>query len=310
MGELIRNAWLGWLNYTDKGKAAALFLAVLLFLWLGKYREYKRLLLYTTCMAVLCIFPPTAAILMLYQTRFYDYQWIWSMVPVTLMIAWGGVIFLTGIWENYRKKGIFRPACMTFFVLALLLLCGNMGNQEWQSERTWQQPQIERALEAVLRGENLGGTEGNGDSQDICLLAPREIVEAARAYSGEIGLFYGRNMWDAALNAYSYDVYDKDVQEIYQWMCMLEDGNEQLVSGNEEAGNEQLMGSNQEAANEQSMNRGGEAENQKILQKALDKGVNRILLPESAGGETVSDIERILDVQAQKLDGYYLICIN
>ena len=46
MTELMKNAWLGWLDFTTGGKLAALFLAALVYLWLtGKWKEHRTLFL-------------------------------------------------------------------------------------------------------------------------------------------------------------------------------------------------------------------------------------------------------------------------
>ena len=77
MAELLRNAWQGWFRVTDEGKLMALFMGSLLFLWIGYEREkQKQLLRYGIMMAICCVLPVTAVILMLYQTKFYDYEWI------------------------------------------------------------------------------------------------------------------------------------------------------------------------------------------------------------------------------------------
>ena len=132
MRELLRNAWLGWQNYTDDGKLAALLLAALLFLWLrNKKVSQKGFLSYAVLMTACCIFPVTAVLLMLYQTKFYDYQWIWSLVPVTPVIAWGITEFLTeeavvkgeSAGKGPKKEGSYfplRPAC---FLPSQLCLC-------------------------------------------------------------------------------------------------------------------------------------------------------------------------------------------
>ena len=90
--------------------------------------------------------------------------------------------------------------------------------------------------------------------QTVCLWAPREILETARmqpvavtwmqpvetvgiesvAVAGQLPeLLYGRNMWDAALNAYTYDVYPEEVQQLYCWM---EAFSEKARIGRDEAG--------------------------------------------------------------------------
>ena len=90
MQELVRNAVNGWYRYTDSGKYPVLFLAALVLLWFlsGKLVKEKRMLLvYATAVAALAVCPLTAVLLMIYQTKFYDYEWIWSAVPLLPVIA-------------------------------------------------------------------------------------------------------------------------------------------------------------------------------------------------------------------------------
>ena len=76
------DAWLGWKSFISNGKLAALLLAALIFLWYNRKQVERKLLVYTSVMAVCCILPVTAVVLMGYQTKFYDYEWIWSLVPL------------------------------------------------------------------------------------------------------------------------------------------------------------------------------------------------------------------------------------
>ncbi len=100
MGELLGNAWRGWLEYEESNKLIVLFLLVLLLFWLLELgeRQHRRIFGYCAAMGVLCVCPVTAVILMRYQTLFYDYRWIWAFVPCTAMIACGGVLLLDRLW--------------------------------------------------------------------------------------------------------------------------------------------------------------------------------------------------------------------
>ena len=139
MTELLRNAWMGWQDYTEDGKLVALLLAVLLFLWLtGKGKKQGTLVLYSSLAVFCCILPVPAVFLMLYQTKFYDYEWIWSLVPLTGMTAYGITVFLTEYGtEAGREKG-HRNIAVPFLLLAAILLSGDMGNtaEEWDRQRT------------------------------------------------------------------------------------------------------------------------------------------------------------------------------
>ena len=54
--------------------------------------------------------PVTAVGLMLYQTKFYDYEWVWSIVPLTAMTGFAVTVFVTDILKEFiggdRKKQI------------------------------------------------------------------------------------------------------------------------------------------------------------------------------------------------------------
>lgn len=317
MWELVISAWKGWLEYTTKGKFAALLLAVLLFLWLRQKKEQKLLLFYTSLMAVLCIFPVSGGLLMLYQTKFYDYQWIWALVPVTLMIAFGATVFLTEYWENYGKKGRLDKAVVTLMVLAAILLCGSVGNSQWEEEAVL--TKSERTAEILEELKTFG--EGG----EICLWAPEEIMEYARAVDGDVKLLYGRNMWDKGLNAYSYDSYGEEQVDCYLWMTAAEDNGEleavleqAVEEGKVEADGADMV---QQAAEEGKSEADGTAVAQqaggKRLLSGIDcartaagLGVNRILLPANMREEAVRQIETALGVQARELDGYYLFVLR
>lgn len=304
MRELVQNAWLGWQQYTDQGKIAALLLAVLLFLWLGKHRKQRTLFWYTACVTGLCICPLTAALLMAYQTRFYNYEWVWSLVPVTPVIAYGGTVFLAQIWENYEKgriagrTGVWKPVLLTACCIGVLFLCGSMGKPDWQKtgerlgDQDWEESQpeekkqkIRAALDVALEGKDT-----------ICLWAPVEVMDEARRYSGRILLPYGRNLWDNGLNAYSYENCGEDLQAMYRWMCDTEAiWPEELFAEYARPTEEEKARWQQEAG-----------EN---LEAALENGVDRILIPGYLDQEYITKLEEILGIQGQEIDGYYLFCL-
>lgn len=216
MWELMERAWNGWKSYTDGGKLAALVIAAVIYLLLGFKSKGPRgrLTIYAGIMILVCICPVTAAVMMQYQTAFYDYQWIWSMVPVTAVIALGGTIFLTEQWKSgngWRSWGY--NLIVTAVSVAILLLCGGLGkgsvdHLQAETDRVHGQAVLNRVQQQC--------------DKDVCLWAPADILEYARL-DGEMELLYGRNMWDVALNAYSYDTYSAEEVELYQWMERLDD---------------------------------------------------------------------------------------
>lgn len=279
MTELLKNAWLGWIRFTDGGKLAAVLLSALLFLWLsGRWKSRKALFSYTVLTVLLCIVPATAAVLMLYQTRFYDYEWIWSLVPMTVTAAWGITEFLDGQWKNFSPSRWRQGLPVTLLLLAVLLLCGGPG--ENSAARKAQAADRKRAGEVV--SQVLEGREG-----DVCLWAPREILEQARRQSGSLKLLYGRNMWEESLNAYTYDTYSREIRELYLWMENVGPAGTALVEDTQ-WGTLMLDGESCMAA-------------------AARAGVNCVLLPGSLDLDVAETLAGILGGRAVRLDAYYLL---
>ena len=197
MGELLKNALLGWQAYITPGKLPVLLAVELLFCWLtGRKLGQKALVCYMGAMACVCVFPVTAVLLMVYQTKFYDYQWIWSTVPLTVVTAYGAVEILGSISEPWKRENLKKSIPGVFVLLAILFLCSGFGQEPVNpGEEIRERNRAEKVL-AELPAE-----------KGILLWAPADILEYARAEDSSVILLYGRNMWDKWLDAYSYDTY-------------------------------------------------------------------------------------------------------
>lgn len=277
MRELMGNAWRGWLEFTDQGKLCALLLASLVFLWVYyKRADQKNLLIYTSVMTGFCILPVTAAALMMYQTKFYDYQWIWSLVPMTLVTAEAATVLLAKCWPDFPGSGWKKGLPAALFLLGILGLSAGLGIRAGNSGNAWNQEA--EAEERLWAEETLEQVRNRFREGEICLWAPREIMEYARETDSQIRLLYGRNMWDPSLNAFSYDTFYQQEVSLAVWMSNVPE------TGGSEGGAD-------------------------CAQAVLEAGVNCILLPEEAEEETVSCFEKILGVRAEKIPGYYLLVV-
>lgn len=294
MMELLGNAWIGWGDYITEGKLAALFIVALLYFWFYKKNESKKILvLYATIASVCCIFPVTAAVLMTYQTKFYDYEWIWSMVPLTAVIAYGMTVFLTDFYKSGKYKKSTGIA-VAGICLAAILLCGSMGASKADSDSVYMKvlyPHGSDEKEDVLRRQAYDIVEElqelAGD-EELILWAPIEVMEYAREVDASIRLLYGRNMWDISLNGYSYDTYDEAICNMFLWMELLNPDSdaESLLS---------LMGADEIPSTEV------------CIQKALETGVNCVLLPGGTDGETVQTVAGIFGGEVQQIEEYWVI---
>ncbi len=324
MTEWIRNAWLGWQNYTQNGKLVALLLASLLlfwFVWVDLRKKHHTLVVYTTIAVICCICPLTAALLMAYQTKFYDYQWIWGIVPMTIVIALAGTCFWEEVEKKIRKSKTTGRTLVGVAVLliALVYLSGRMAYRMWDTKEVAQnRAQAEAVIEVITE---------EGRKKDVFLWAPKEIMEYARALDGNICLPYGRNMWDGALNGYSYDIYGEPERLLYAWMCNAEEtgtgtilasdtsNNRTVITGTGITGEEQTEEQTEAQTEEQTKEQTEEVRSRIVdgkdcLELAKELGVNTILLPDKLQPDSLAEIEVYLGMSAETLEGYYLFRIG
>ncbi|MDR0948710.1 MAG: hypothetical protein LBM69_04240 [Lachnospiraceae bacterium] len=286
MSELCTQAWKGFLAYTQSGKYAVLFLCVLLYWWFGVSQRSQKgniFATYATLTAIGVIFPPTAVGFMIYQTPFYNYRWIFGLVPITAMIAGGAVAFYTPY--RFSKESIAKIALYVCMGAAMVVLCGTAGRVRTQ------------AVDDALLSENAQETRvlvdelrKAGDTETICLLAPQEIMEWVRIIDSQITMPYGRNLWQPETNGYSYDVVREGADELYAWMV--------------QACKDDVVWEEKSAY--------------EALTIAITLGMNRLLLPDTIGEEFA---EHIRDFYCELFDeqdgctfsapkGYYLFVIH
>ncbi len=161
-----------------------------------------RLLSYTLIMVGLLVCPFSAMCILVYQTGYYDYEWAWSLVPVTAVIAYGSTLFV----EKCRERVKFFGS--VFLVASVFFLCGNQGTIQ-----TLSQAEVEAASDIHSILQCLEQEPG-----EKVIWAPKAIMQQARRKDGSILLVYGRDMWDAKAGAYDYEAYDATLTEAYLWL--------------------------------------------------------------------------------------------
>lgn len=285
MKELLGYAWLSWQQFTAAGKLMAILPAALLYLWMSGKQDRKRenatLLSYTLVMAVCCILPVTAPLLMLYQTRFYDYLWVWSLVPVTAVAAWAGTELLHQCWKGFQWSQWRRGIPVSLLLLAVLALCSGMGNIGFdRTEESQRRTEAKQVLTGLIE-------QTEGGLEDILLWAPREVIEYAREFDGTFMLLYGRNMWDASLGAYSYDAYSLEVQNLYLWMENVDESGLAVVDDPVQ-GEVILQGKD-------------------CIASAVNLGVDCILLPSRIEVKEAEALARIMGGSAVLQGDYYVL---
>lgn len=302
----------------------ALFLVGLLYLWLHRKQENQEAFLrYGTVAALCCILPVTAVPLMLYQTRFYDYEWSWSIVPVTALTAYAGTRVMAEYWQGFRREAWRKGLPVTAGLLAVALLCGawNSSGVDRDGEKAWKE-QTESVLEAIRAGTEeasgnagtVAGTEGSsggagivagteglsGDAAavdgGVCIWAPHKVMEYARRLDGSILLPYGRNMWEESLDAYSYDTYSEALEKMYQWMGVVEE----TCTEDDFDFTEIILGKMEE----QQLSTG------ECLNTARQAGVDVLILPENMNRMLLNEVINVTGIQPEQSSGYYFFYLT
>ena len=228
MAELFKRVQEGYTQYITYGKYLVLVFAALIYLWNQKKEKTKPLLLYGICSLFLVIFAPTAMALVKYQTYYYDYPWLFGLVPVTALIAWGAVCFLIECRKTATesKSGKRIGILSIVLLLGVLFLSGNMTGSVNGKKRTANEAeQALQSTEEILRFVH----EKSANADNICIWGPKEALEYMRAVDPSVTLLYGRTMWEPSLGGYTYDTYSEEQNALYQWM-------EDLVQDAENAG--------------------------------------------------------------------------
>lgn len=192
-------------------KMVVLLLAVFFFFWLKTKKNVSekgnKLLVFSLVVSVLLLCPLTAVVGVIYQTAFYDYEWLWSMVPLTIVISYAAVlVYDTKAGQgNWKKKA---PLVLVF--LLLLFWCGNQGALKTVDAEEAERQEKASSIVAVLKQEAL--------EESLVLWAPRSLMQETRRRTGAVKLAYGRDMWEAKAGAYDYEAYSDTLIAAYEWM--------------------------------------------------------------------------------------------
>ena len=189
-------------------------------------------------------------------------------------------------WPGFRISEWKKGVPVVALLLAVLLFCSGMGKTNVDKNNSEAERKAAENVLMQIRTEM--------QEEEICLWAPKAILEYARETDASIKLLYGRNMWDEWLNAYSYDVYREDMVSLYRWM-------EELTL----AGQEQVETADADMAKE--MSTAGEPGPIDRVRMALEAGTNCILLPENVDEGVVKGLESTFHLRVLNIEGYFLL---
>lgn len=266
-----------------QNKIVVLLLAILLLLWLGDTKtvnaKANRMLVYSVVLTCLLLCPFTAVIAVIYQGAFYDYEWVWSMVPVIGGIAYGCVWLCE---EKIQNLGV-KKWCWYIVFLVLLFLAGNQGKIKTVSEQEIQMRTEAEQVVSILHAQ--------AGQEKIMLWAPKDIMQETRRLTGEILLVYGKDMWDPKAGAYDYEAYSPEYVRAYEWMEKVTILSLESTEESEEALYESY--NVKEHFDE-------------VFQTMLAAGVNGIILPVSTSENLEEEIMQKLDMPEMSVEKFYL----
>lgn len=270
--EQLKSAAAGWSYYIQNGKYPVLLLAILIYLWYQskgtKNSKVRWLLGFATLSTVLVILPVTSSLLMRYQTPFYDYGWLWALVPITLVIAYGGTHIYNTCYAKYWKGKPFKITAGIALGLAVLILSGNLSGNLWVEEKNaYYKAEADITVDYLTQ---------NGNNTNILLWAPQEVMENVRILNGNVRILYGRDMWEESLRGYTYDTYEPEIYALYQWMESITEGNISSIEAVEAC-----------------------------LEVARNYGVNTILLPNTVSDEVLNCFKD-WSYEMEEYRGYYI----
>lgn len=258
----------GFESFIAEYKYLALVIGIV-FYSLIQWKKYRKtsaqqMHLFCVCMIVAIIFPLTGVMLQLYLTRFYDYPWIWSCVPLTAVIAWGIITIIFEEIPNVLRKEEKDPTkkrlrickiCGLCAATAILFMCGNQGRLRMPDEQFLQDSETAEEILEYLEAEVL--------SEEHVIWGKAGVMQFLRSHSGEVLLFYGRDMWDAKAGAYDYEDYIREETSCYEWMETVSSPHNLYLLEVEQAPEEVLVAISTE----------------KYVKMACDRDVDIIILP-------------------------------
>lgn len=271
----IFSSYANWLEFNTQSKLLGVLAVALLFLWLGgDYKKHEGFFWLTGLSFALCLFPPTAYLLQLYQSLIYHGAWIYTLIPVIPMIGYAVVTFILEYTSDRQRKHLEKWAVVAA-VLAILVL--SVGNTKEDFVEENHNRQMKLTAEILDAAQELAGMSG---LENLVLWAPEEILQYARIVKPEVALYYGRDMWEKGLEYFTDDRYTSECRQDYEWM----------------KNNADIYAVRQES----------DYQGARRIHNALKGGVNCVILPVQSDVKIIRSIEIRFFKKAVQVEDYYI----
>lgn len=195
-------------SYGSANRLLAVGIAILLYEIFAQQR-LTAFMKYVLTALLLVICPVTAVILSGILPQGCNRELLWTLVPVTALVAYAGVCFLWDMVPALSGSGK-RSLLAVPLVLGVLFLLGNQGRgQQVSAEEAEKRACYREVAECLL--------------EDSVLWGPAELMQWVRANRADVKLPYGKDMWDSAAAAYDGDAYTAELTAAYEWMQQVEE---------------------------------------------------------------------------------------
>lgn len=169
------------------------------------------IVIYCIVASLMLMIPFTAMILRKFQTVFFQYEYLWALVPVVPVTAYLLVELYVSNIGKIKKATLI--AC-SLFIAAILLISGNRKTDDDRIDLDYSLQNYEKSVAVMEYLSNEADARGNNG---FTILAPAELTEYIHIYCSNVKTLYGKDMWAGELAPYNYTVYPEDVNKLYSW---------------------------------------------------------------------------------------------
>ena len=211
------NKWMSGLT-SFKESQGLLWIFVLLILsalWQKGDRRQRKLVVFSLLMGACILFPLTAVALLKGYTPFYDWLDLQLLLPLVLLLAWGGTELVCRM-QNMEIPGLhlkgIAQTIISLLCVTVLLLAGTVFHgfdRRAEADRNGVPIQVAEILEPLYK---------MFADEPLVLAAPSEILMYIRLYEANWEPLYGRDLWSPKAASYINSGYDIE----YEYYELLE----------------------------------------------------------------------------------------
>jgi len=180
-------------QYVGNGMYFLLFLIAIIYIYITERKSpSKTLLCYYPLVALLVIFNPFIASIIIKNIEDYVYWRMFWILPITTVIAYAATKVVNGTQERSRRVVVI------FALIAIIVMSGKFifTSENYSEPSNWYKLPMEAIEVSVIIKNDSDGA--------IRAVVPAELAVSIRQYDADIELFYGRNGSIGAVSNYWY----------------------------------------------------------------------------------------------------------